>query len=110
MPAHPAKGASSVNSPAPAPLRSTVRRAGLDTSWMLGLAERLLSSIREKSLLMVLFSSCFHCQLFALTLVKVSQRLYWVISAMAEAAPAVGSRPGGFSVIASTRVFFGGWA
>jgi hypothetical protein len=29
---------------------------------------------------------------------------------MAEAAPAVGSRPGGFSVIASTRVFFGGWA
>ena len=40
-------------------------RAGLDTSWMFGLAERLLSSIREKSLLMVLISRSLYCQLIA---------------------------------------------
>jgi hypothetical protein len=44
------KGAIRLKSPADPPARKTVRRAGSDTSWMLGLAERLLSSIKLKSL------------------------------------------------------------
>ena len=43
-------------------------------------------------------------------LVSVSSTLYCTTSAMADAAPAVGSRPGGSSVMASTRLSFLPWA
>jgi len=43
-------------------------------------------------------------------LVRVSSRWYCTTSAMADAAPAVGARPGGSSVIASTRLSLRPWA
>jgi hypothetical protein len=45
--AQPANGASALPITAPRPPHSNVRRAGDDRSWMLGLDERLLSSIVE---------------------------------------------------------------
>ena len=57
--AHPANAAtppSGASRPVTAPAkppRSRLRRVGSETSWMLGLDDRLLSSIVEKSLAMV---------------------------------------------------------
>jgi hypothetical protein len=51
-------GASKPLTAAPSPPRNTRRRAGSLTSWMLGLDERLLSSIDEKSLAIACFLCC----------------------------------------------------
>ena len=49
------KGAKKPPAKAPKPPRKTVRRLSGDTSWMDGLEERLLSSMREKSFAMSIF-------------------------------------------------------
>ena len=49
------KGAKKPPARAPSPPRKTVRRLSGDTSWIDGLEERLLSSIREKSFAMSIF-------------------------------------------------------
>ncbi len=56
--AQPASGASRDATLQPAAPKRKVRRFGSDTSWMLGLDERLLSSIVLKSLAMVSPVAC----------------------------------------------------
>ena len=78
--------------------------------WNLTPARSLKVQVFRSGLTVQRSASSGVVRLSLVILVSVSNTLYSTTSAMALAAPAVGSRPGGSSVIPSTALSLRGWA